>query len=141
MLLSNLGTLSAVIAVAAMAALSPLLSAGAAAQPYSPPQGPVGSSYNPLGTTTPIHVVSLRVGPNGAAPVIGVLHPGTPVRVIGSANYGWMQVISAEGSGWAYGSYFASGMGGIGRSDTGTEVAKTASPADGGPPIAKIASP
>jgi uncharacterized protein YraI len=64
-----------------------------------------------LGTTTPIHVVSLRAGPNSGAPVIGTLHPGDQLEILARANYGWTQVRSSAGTGWAYGSYLASGMG------------------------------
>ena len=137
MLLRNLGRLSAAIAAVAMAVLSPLLSASAAAQPDArPPEQPIAPSSNAPETTTPIHAVSLRAGPNGAAPVIGVLHPGTPVRVIGSASYGWMQVISPEGNGWAYGSYFANGVSRIARSDIGG-IGRV----EGGSPPLGIASP
>jgi len=59
------------------------------------------------GTTTPIQAVSLRSGPNTGSPVIGTLRPGMAVRVLAMANYGWMQVETPAGSGWAYGSYFA----------------------------------
>jgi uncharacterized protein YraI len=59
------------------------------------------------GATTPIHAVSLRAGPNTGAPVIGTLQPGMPLRILATANYGWMQVESPVGSGWAYGSYLA----------------------------------
>ena len=61
------------------------------------------------GTTTPIHVVSLRAGPSGNAPVIGTLHPGDLLETLATANYGWTQVRSPAGTGWAYGSYLAQG--------------------------------
>jgi Bacterial SH3 domain len=61
------------------------------------------------GTTTPIHVVSLRAGPNGTAPIIGTLHPGDQLEILATANYGWTEVRSPAGTGWAYGSYLASG--------------------------------
>jgi uncharacterized protein YraI len=69
---------------------------------------PGQSNATPIqGTTTPIQAVSLRSGPNTAAPVIGTLRPGMAVRVLASANYGWMQVETPVGSGWTYGSYLA----------------------------------
>ena len=61
-------------------------------------------------TTTPVHVVSLRAGPSGGDAIIGTLRPGTSLEVLGSAN-GWVQVRSSSGTGWAYGSYLASGGG------------------------------
>jgi len=61
------------------------------------------------GTTTPIHAVSLRAGPNSSFPVIGTLRPGDQLQILAKANYGWMQVQSAAGTGWAYGSYLAPG--------------------------------
>jgi|HubBroStandDraft_6_1064221.scaffolds.fasta_scaffold401259_2 uncharacterized protein YraI len=64
-----------------------------------------------LGTTTPIQVVSLRAGPNRDAPVIGTLHPGDQLEILARANYGWTEVRSSAGTGWAYGSYLASGIG------------------------------
>ena len=63
------------------------------------------------GTTTPISVVSLRAGPNTGAPVIGTLHPGEQLEVLATANHGWTEVRSSTGTGWAYGSYLASGLG------------------------------
>lgn len=71
------------------------------------------------GTTTPAHVVSLRAGPSGGDAVIGTLRPGMPLDILGTAN-GWVQVRSSVGTGWAYGSYLASGAGGL----------KPASPSD-----------
>jgi len=64
-------------------------------------------AYPVSGTSTPAHAVFLRAGPNTAAPVIGTLQPGMPLRVLASANYGWMQVASPVGTGWTYGSYLA----------------------------------
>jgi hypothetical protein len=70
--------------------------------------GPVAAT--PMqGTTTPIRVVSLRAGPNSSAPVIGTLHPGDQLQILATANYGWTQVQSPAGTGWAYGSYLARG--------------------------------
>lgn len=57
------------------------------------------------GTMTPINVVSLRAGPTGNAPVIGTLHPGDQLEILATANYGWIEVRSPAGTGWAYGSY------------------------------------
>ena len=69
---------------------------------------PIQVTATPMqGATTPIHAVSLRAGPNTASPVIGTLQPGMPLRVLATANYGWMQVESPVGPGWAYGSYLA----------------------------------
>lgn len=65
--------------------------------------------YPSAGTTTPIHAVSMRGGPNTGAPVIGTLQPGMTLRVLATANYGWMQVDSPIGPGWVYGSYLAPG--------------------------------
>lgn len=67
----------------------------------------LGTTTPIQGTTTPIRAVSLRSGPNTGSPVIGTLRPGMVVQVLASANYGWMQVETPAGSGWAYGSYFA----------------------------------
>jgi hypothetical protein len=61
------------------------------------------------GMTTPVQAVSLRSGPNTSFPVIGTLRPGMPLHVLATANYGWMQVESSQGTGWAYGSYLAPG--------------------------------
>jgi uncharacterized protein YraI len=61
------------------------------------------------GTTTPIHVVSLRAGPNSNTPVIGTLRPGDQLQILATANYGWTEVQSPAGTGWAYGSYLAPG--------------------------------
>jgi hypothetical protein len=73
---------------------------------------PVPVAVTPMqGTTTPIHSVSLHAGPNSSFPVIGTLHPGDQLRVLATANYGWMQVASPVGSGWAYGSYLAPSSG------------------------------
>ena len=69
---------------------------------------PIQGTLTPLqGTTTPIQAVSLRSGPNTGSPVIGTLRPGMVVKVLASANYGWMQVETPAGSGWTYGSYLA----------------------------------
>lgn len=69
---------------------------------------PIRGAVTPMqGTTTPIQAVSLRSGPNTSSPVIGTLRPGMTVQVLASANYGWMQVETPAGTGWAYGSYFA----------------------------------
>ncbi|HWB50528.1 MAG TPA: SH3 domain-containing protein [Stellaceae bacterium] len=65
---------------------------------------------NASGTTTPVHAVSLRSGPSGSAGIIGTLHPGMPLEVLGTANHGWVEVRSSAGTGWAYGSYLAGGL-------------------------------
>jgi len=64
-----------------------------------------------LGTTTPIRAVSLRAGPSSNTPVIGTLHPGDQLEILARAGYGWTEVRSPAGTGWAYGSYLASGVG------------------------------
>jgi len=61
------------------------------------------------GMTTPRQPVSLRSGPNTSFPVIGTLRPGMPLRILATANYGWMQVETPQGTGWTYGSYLAQG--------------------------------
>jgi uncharacterized protein YraI len=63
-------------------------------------------------TTTPARVVSLRAGPSGGDAVIGTLHPGMPLDVLGT-SHGWVQVRSSAGTGWAYGSYLAIGAGAL----------------------------
>jgi uncharacterized protein YgiM (DUF1202 family) len=69
---------------------------------------PIPFAVTPMeGTATPRQAVSLRSGPNTGFPVIGTLQPGMPLRVLASANYGWMQVASPAGTGWTYGSYLA----------------------------------
>jgi hypothetical protein len=71
---------------------------------------PIPVTATPMqGMTTPIQAVSLRAGPDTGSPVIGTLRPGMPLRVLATANYGWIQVESPAGSGWAYGSYLAPG--------------------------------
>jgi hypothetical protein len=62
-----------------------------------------------LGTTTPIRAVSLRSGPNTGSPVIGTLRPGMSLRIIATGSYGWLQVESPVGSGWAYGPGYLAG--------------------------------
>lgn len=49
--------------------------------------------------------LNLRVGPSDAAPVQAVLPAGTPVRVTGTGQNGWVQVESPFGAGWVYGRY------------------------------------
>lgn len=86
-----------------------------AVTPPAETAGPGATTLAPVtetpmqGTTTPIHVVSLRAGPNGNAPIIGILHPGDQLELLATANYGWTEVRSPAGTGWAYGSYLASG--------------------------------
>ena len=102
--LSKIARLSA--AVAALITAAPLVAGVAATLPYNPyPQ----HFYRSTLDYTPNHPVFLRAGPTVEAPVIGVLRPGMPLRVTASANYGWMRVRSAEGTGWAYGSYLSPG--------------------------------
>jgi hypothetical protein len=49
------------------------------------------------GETTPVEPVFLRAGPSNDAPVISTLQPGMPLRVMASANGGWMRVESPDG--------------------------------------------
>jgi Bacterial SH3 domain len=51
--------------------------------------------------------VNLRDGPSDGAPVRTVLPAGTPVRITGSTESGWVQVDSQFGSGWVYSRYLA----------------------------------
>lgn len=51
--------------------------------------------------------VNLRDGPSDGAPVRTVLPAGTPVRITGSTESGWVQVDSPFGSGWVYSRYLA----------------------------------
>jgi len=96
-------------AIAALAAAS-LAPFGAIAQPYTPPREQAYvPAYRAAGTTTPVHAVFLRAGPSTEEPVIGTLRPGMPLNILASSNYGWMQVRSADGTGWVYGSYLAPG--------------------------------
>jgi hypothetical protein len=77
-------------------------------------QDPAAASSSNSGlpaTTTPVHVVSLRSGPNSSSQIIGTLRPGMQLDILGTAGYGWVQVRSPAGTGWAYGSYLASGGG------------------------------
>jgi hypothetical protein len=51
--------------------------------------------------------VNLRDGPSDEAPVRTILPAGTPVRITGSTESGWVQVDSRFGSGWVYSRYLA----------------------------------
>jgi hypothetical protein len=51
--------------------------------------------------------VNLRDGPSNEAPVRTILPAGTPVRITGSTESGWVQVDSQFGSGWVYSRYLA----------------------------------
>jgi uncharacterized protein YgiM (DUF1202 family) len=82
------------------------------AQPTAGPATttPIPVAVTPMqGTTTPRQTVSMRSGPNTGFPVIGTLHPGDQLQILATANYGWVQVASPQGTGWAYGSYLAPG--------------------------------
>jgi hypothetical protein len=105
------GRLLAIVALAATPPVATLLVPIAAAQPYaSPPSASLPDVQpNSPATTTPVHAVSLHIGPSGNAPVIGTLRPGMPLEILGTANYGWVEVRSSIGTGWAYGSYLAGG--------------------------------
>jgi uncharacterized protein YraI len=97
---------------AATAMVLAMLAGNAEAQFPEPPQPQADPAPGPaLGTTTPVHVVSLRAAPNSNAPVIGTLHPGEQLQILATGNYGWTEVQSPAGTGWAYGSYLASGAG------------------------------
>jgi len=82
------------------------------------------------GTTTPIRPVSLRAGPDTSAPVVGTLRPGMSLRVLATANYGWTQVDSPVGSGWAYGPGYLAGA-----------TAGPATVVHNAPPLPEIHSP
>jgi uncharacterized protein YraI len=119
------------LAVAALTAVLALAVGRAEAQPLSPiyplpkaaqPSATTTTTMAPpaptpapppqiiaSGTTTPIQAVSLRASPDTSASIIGTLQPGMQLRVLATANYGWTQVESPVGSGWAYGSYLAPG--------------------------------
>jgi uncharacterized protein YraI len=111
--LSSLSRLSVVSTAAAAGAL--FLAGSAAAQSVAPIEALDGSNLLVTtttttvtgalgpGMTTPIRPVSLRAGPDSIMPVIGTLRPGMPLRVLATGNYGWMQVESTQGTGWAYG--------------------------------------
>ena len=125
----------AVVSIAAAAIFAAALAGRAAAQssdlsPADPPPRPEVSAAAALGTTTPTHVVSLRAGPNGDTPVIGTLRPGDQLEILAVANYGWTEVRSPAGTGWAYGSYLASGInpGGISPVAAANPTPETGSP-------------
>ena len=88
-------------ALAALAIAGRLLAPDADAQAYS---------YRNYGHAfTPASPVDLRAGPSTGAAVVGVLRPGMPLTAGATTPYGWMQVNSPVGIGWAYGSYLAPG--------------------------------
>lgn len=103
-----------VAALAALTAAVAPLAGTAAAQSYNPPPRAVAdmSAQPASGETTPAQAVSMRAGPNTGMPVIGTLRPGMSLQILATANHGWMQVQSPVGTGWVYGSYLASGVGG-----------------------------
>ena len=111
--MSQTSILRASAAAVAVIAAASLGMTAAAAQPFSTPPETVGVPATPAtDQTTPAQPVSMRAWPNTAFPVIGTLRPGMPLQILASANYGWMQVQSPVGTGWVYGSYLASGIGG-----------------------------
>jgi hypothetical protein len=137
---SDLGRFYIVIALAAVPAV---LSNVAAAQLYALPPAPPAEAADPAypggpaggRTTMPMHAVSLHAGPNGAAPIIGTLLPGTPVEVLAVASPGWLQVRFAGGEGWAWSSFFPGAARGL--ADSASPVAAGASPvAAGASPLA-----
>jgi hypothetical protein len=87
-----------------------------------------------LGTTTPVRAVSLRSGPGSDAPVIGTLHPGEQLKILARAGYGWTQVQSSTATGWAYGSYLASGMGSVAGASGNVVPTSAATPASNSVP-------
>jgi Bacterial SH3 domain len=83
---------------------------------------PIPVAVTPMqGTTTPRQAVSMRAGPNTGFPVVGTLRPGDQLQILATANHGWVQVASPQGTGWAYGSYLAP-------ADTGPEAQPPAPP-------------
>jgi uncharacterized protein YraI len=86
------------LAVAAVVALTaPAFAASNAEQTYS---------FQDYGYQfTPLSPVDLRAGPDTSAAVVGILRPGMPLTVGATTRYGWVQVNSPVGAGWAYGSY------------------------------------
>jgi hypothetical protein len=84
---------------------------------------------NVSGTTTPVHAVSLRDAPSGGSAIIGTLRPGMPLEVLGT-NQGWVQVRSSAGTGWAYGSYLASGARGFSPTSAGDVASSPAQAPD-----------
>jgi hypothetical protein len=54
--------------------------------------------------------------------VIGTLRPGMELHIIGTGNYGWMQLETPVGSGWAYGPGYLAGA----DSASGTAIHSTA---------------
>jgi hypothetical protein len=124
----NLGR--SLVFVGALVASASLAAVSAGAQAFATPSettpGTVDvPAYPATGTTTPAQPVSMRAGPNTSFPVIGTLRPGMPLQILASANYGWMQVQSPVGTGWVYGSYLASGMGGVPGPTANTQPAPT----------------
>lgn len=82
----------------------------ALSQPTAAPGAttPTETAATPMeGTATPTHAVFLHSAPFAGSPVIGTLRPGTALRVLASANPGWVQVETPAGTGWAWGSYLA----------------------------------
>jgi hypothetical protein len=51
--------------------------------------------------------LNLRAAPGDMAPIRTVLPAGTPVRISGPAQSGWVPVETPFGSGWVYGRYIA----------------------------------
>jgi hypothetical protein len=83
---------------------------------------PIPIAVTPMqGTTTPRQAVSMRAGPNTGFPVVGTLRPGDQLQILATANHGWVQVASPQGTGWAYGSYLAP-------ADTGPDAQPPAPP-------------
>ena len=77
-------------------------------QPQPSAAPPMETAATPMqGTTTPTHAVFLHSAPIAGSPVIGTVRPGMELRVLASANPGWIQVETPAGTGWAWGSYLA----------------------------------
>jgi hypothetical protein len=142
--LSKLSRISAAAMV--LAVIAPLLVDRAAAQSAAPTPSPDASGQpdtppppvtGGLGgaTTTVIRPVSLRAGPNSSYPVVGTLRPGMQLRVVATGSYGWTQVESPQGTGWAYGPGYLTPV-------TGALAADSPAPAPGPHgPVPEISSP
>jgi hypothetical protein len=73
---------------------------------WSYPQAGGRESY-PSGRLVSAVDLNMRAGPSNEAPVRTVLPAGTPVRVTGATDSGWVQVDSPFGRGWVYSRYLA----------------------------------
>lgn len=87
--------------------VAPAADAGATAPDQADATSTPGTPPPMEGTTTPTHAVFLHSAPISGSPVIGTLHPGEALHVLASANPGWTQVETSNGTGWAWSSYLA----------------------------------